>query len=122
MTKKLTIILAVVTVLALAVGVSAIIVRARSIRSFAPCINRLRQFEGAKEQWALEQNKTTNDTPTWSDLYPYIYLPYFTNRWFTNGVPVCPDGGTYTLGRVGVPPTCSLADKEPNHKLPDKLP
>jgi hypothetical protein len=76
------------------------------------------QIEGAKEQWALEQSKTTNDTPTWSDLSPYIYWSGFTNRWFTNGIPVCPEGGIYTLGRVGELPTCSLGDKKPNHKLP----
>ena len=118
MAKKFIILLAVVVVAALLVGVSAIVIRARSIRCCAPCIDRLRQIDGAKQEWALEQNKTTNDTPMWSDLYPYIYLPYFTNHWFTNGVPVCPEGGTYTLGRVGAPPTCSLGDKEPNHKLP----
>ncbi len=118
MAKKLNIVLAVIVVAALSVGVSAIIIRARSIRSSAPCINRLRLIEGAKEEWAIEQGKTTNDTPTWPDLFPYIYLPSFTNNWFTNGVPVCPEGGTYTLGRVGVQPICSLGDKEPNHKLP----
>jgi len=117
MSKTFIIVLAVIAVVILAVSIP-VFIRAHSIRSAAPCINRLRQIDAAKQQWAMEAHKTTNDTPTWSDLYPYIYLPYFTNRWFTNGVPVCPEGGTYTLGRVGVPPTCSLGDKEPNHKLP----
>lgn len=84
----------------------------------AGCINRLRQIDAAKEQWALEQHKTTNDVPTWNDLYPYL-SSNFTNNWFTNGIPVCPGGGICTIGRIGEPPVCSFAMKRPyQHTLP----
>jgi 4-amino-4-deoxy-L-arabinose transferase-like glycosyltransferase len=36
--------------------------------SLAPCINTLRQIDGAKQQWALENHKTTNDVPLWPEI------------------------------------------------------
>ncbi|MGH7975075.1 MAG: hypothetical protein ACREDS_09305 [Limisphaerales bacterium] len=69
------------------------------------CINNLRQIDAAKQQWALEKNKTADAIPTALDL-----LPFFRNGIF----PVCPSGGTYTIGAVGDPPTCSV----PGHVLP----
>ncbi len=65
------------------------------------CVNNMRQIDGAKQQWALVNKKTTNDIPTWSDLAPYL------SRNGTN-LPVCPGGGVYTLGRLGEPPKCSV--------------
>lgn len=69
------------------------------------CINNLRQIDAAKQQWALENNKTDADTPTAQDLLPYLRGGVF---------PVCPGGGTYTINAVGVPPTCSVT----GHALP----
>jgi len=69
------------------------------------CINNLRQIDAAKNQWALENNKAAGAVPAAEDLLPYLQ----------NGVfPVCPSGGTYTIGAIGVPPTCSV----PSHVLP----
>jgi len=80
--------------------------RARTDISRNPCINILRHIDGATESWALEKGKTTNDAPTWEDVGPY----------FSRGreIPKCPQGGKYTLGRKGTPPTCSV----PGHRLP----
>jgi hypothetical protein len=72
----------------------------------AGCINSLRQIQAAKEQWALEQHKTTNDIPTWDDL-----RPWFREDW----QPVCPRTN-YTIGRVGEYPTCVIGG--PHHTLP----
>jgi septal ring factor EnvC (AmiA/AmiB activator) len=69
------------------------------------CINNLRQIDIAKQQWALENNKSDDAIPTMQDL-----LTYFPNNVF----PVCPSGGTYTINAVGNPPTCSI----PGHVLP----
>ena len=55
-------------------------------------------------QWALENGKTADAVPTQQDL-----LPYFKGQIF----PVCPSGGTYTIGTVGEVPTCSI----PGHVL-----
>ncbi len=69
------------------------------------CINHLRQIDAAKQQWALEKNKTADAIPTAQDLLPYLKDGVF---------PVCPSGGTYTIGAVGEVPACSV----PGHVLP----
>ena len=69
------------------------------------CMNNLRIFEGAKDQWALENKKGVGDTVSAQDIQPYLK---------NNALPVCPQGGVYTLNAVGVLPTCSL----PGHVLP----
>ena len=88
--KSFIFVLAAIAVVVLVVGVPNFI-RARNTPSSAPCINRLRQIDGAKQEWALENGKTSNDVPRWADLYPYLSND-FTNTWFTNGLPVCPEG------------------------------
>ena len=66
------------------------------------CHSNLMNLELIKMDWAGENNKTTNDTPTWDDL-----RSYFPESW-SNNIPVCPAGGTYILGRVGELPRCSI--------------
>lgn len=69
------------------------------------CISNLREIQAAKQQWASDNDKPANAVPTEQDLLPY----------FKNGVfPVCPSGGTYTIGAVDEAPTCSV----PGHVLP----
>jgi serine/threonine protein kinase len=69
------------------------------------CIANLIQIAAAKQEWALEYNKTNGDVPTVDGLRPYIQ----------SGFPVCPDGGTYSINPIGDPPTCSI----PGHALSD---
>ncbi|MEO6184598.1 MAG: hypothetical protein ABIP71_16145 [Verrucomicrobiota bacterium] len=69
------------------------------------CINQLRQFDGAKQQWALE-----NKQPADALVVPQQITPYLKNA----TLPPCPSGGTYTLNNVNQPPTCSI----PGHVLP----
>src|ERR1035438_1757603 len=62
------------------------------------CLSNLRQIDGAKEVWAREQHKGTNDVPTWEDL-----------RQYCRAVPLrCRGGGAYNIGRIGEPCTCSV--------------
>ena len=69
------------------------------------CINNLRQIDAAKQEWALDNDRTTDAIPTALDLLPYLKDGIF---------PMCPSGGTYTINAVGVLPTCSI----PGHVLP----
>ena len=69
-------------------------VKARATSQENACINNLRQIDAAKNKWALEKAKKPTDVPTKEDLLPYL------RRW-----PVCPDGGTYTIGAVSEKPT-----------------
>jgi len=69
------------------------------------CINNLRQLDGAKQQWALENRKTAEAVPGRQDLLHYLQ---------GQQLPQCPGGGRYTIGAVNVEPTCSI----PGHALP----
>ena len=83
-------------------------VKARKTAQKNACINNLRQIDGAKEQWALENKATTGAVPTEGDLYgtdKYIKTP-----------PVCPGGGTYSINNMATKPTCSLGPTE-DHTL-----
>ena len=72
------------------------------------CIINLRLIDSAKQQWALENHKQNNDTPTEQDLAPYFgFGP-------TAKFPACPEGGKYIIGTVAEKPRCSI----PGHVLP----
>jgi hypothetical protein len=64
------------------------------------CINNLRQLDGAKQQWALENKQTAEATPTAQHIAPYLQ---------NQAIPACPSGGVYTLGNMESNPTCSIA-------------
>jgi hypothetical protein len=86
-------------------------VKARATSQANACINNLRQIDAAKNEWALENNKTTNDIPTAQDLNQYIKGGFASLH--------CPAGGTYTIGPIGKTPTCSLGTTvTPAHVLP----
>lgn len=85
-------------------------VKARETSQMNACINNLRQIDAAKQEWALENNQQSTNTPTQADLTHLRNNQYFKNNQF----PTCPAGGTYTIGSVGEAPTCSI----PKHELP----
>jgi hypothetical protein len=80
-------------------------VRARNTAQMNACNNQLRQIDGAKQQWALENKKAETDTPSQDDLKRYLIHGEF---------PICPGGGNYTINPVNQDPTCSI----PKHCLP----
>ena len=66
------------------------------------CIVNLTQLAEAKRSWATLTKPEASTTPQPSDLGPYLKSSH---------LPVCPTGGTYTLGAVNESPRCSHADK-----------
>ena len=79
-------------------------VKARTTAQMNACINNLRQIDGAKMQWALDNKKPQEALPTTEDLDGYLKARL-----------QCPAGGVYSMNAVGEKPTCSI----PNHRLPD---
>jgi hypothetical protein len=65
-----------------------------------------------------DNNKTPNDTPTWEDIKGYWAGTPDGLGW-KGGMPYCPDGGTYTIGKVAEPPICSLRRR--GHMFPSAL-
>ena len=76
-------------------------VKARTASQKSACIANLKQMDGAKATWALEQKQTSSATPVDSDL--------FSSTAYIRDKPVCPGGGTYTLQPVDTKTSCSLA-------------
>jgi len=77
-------------------------IKARETSQKNACIENLRQIDSAKQQWAIEEKKTSTDTPVAADLDDYIKGGYSTLD--------CPAGGTYTIGDMSTDPTCDVAD------------
>lgn len=72
-----------------------------------PCMRNLQTIQVAKFNWMRENNKTLNDAPSMDDI-KYLFHPRTNGPGWSNGVPVCPQGGHYILGRVGEPARCSI--------------
>jgi hypothetical protein len=82
--------------------------------STSRCYENLQNLQHAKQVWMTNNHKNESDVPTWQDLQDYL-MPYTNQPGWTNGKPVCPAGGTYTLGRACDLPTCSVGG--PGHSL-----
>ena len=76
-------------------------VKARTASQKNACIANLKQIDGAKATWALEQKKTNTDSPGNTDLYG--------SSNYIRDQPTCPGGGSYTLGDVQTKPVCTVA-------------
>ena len=74
-------------------------VKARAASQKNACIANLKQMDGAKATWALEQKKVVTDVPVDTDL--------FGSTQYIRDKPECPGGGTYSLNDVGNKPTCT---------------
>ena len=77
-------------------------VKARTASQRSACIANLKQVDGAKQTWALENKKVGTDTPAKTDLYG-------TDKYIRDE-PFCPGGGTYAINQVDTKPTCSITD------------
>lgn len=76
-------------------------IKARETSRAKACISNLKQIDAAKEQWAMDNKKTTGDVPTWpTDLVGSAN--------YIKKEPACPSGGSYTVGAIGTDPVCSI--------------
>ena len=85
-------------------------VKARESAQRNACIANLKQIEGAKQQWAVENKKGSNDSPNNTELYG-------ANLYIKNE-PKCPANGGYTIGAVANVASCSKNASPDNHVLP----
>jgi general secretion pathway protein G len=77
-------------------------VKARTASQRSACIANLKQIDGAKQTWALENKKVGTDSPAKTDLYG-------TDKYIRDE-PFCPGGGTYNINTVDTKPTCTITD------------
>ena len=82
-------------------------IRARETSRSKACISNLKQVDSAKEQYAMDNKLTTNDTSVATDTLNGSTNLTGPTAYIKNAV-VCPSGGTYTVGNIGVNPTCNI--------------
>ena len=91
-------------------------VRARTTSQTNACINNLRQIDGAKQQWALDNSAPMNARPGIAELQPYL------GRGVGGSMPTCPlddqDSFTtsYRVHNMSVVPVCKIDPTD--HVLP----
>jgi RNA polymerase sigma factor (sigma-70 family) len=75
--------------------------QALQLLAIGNCYNRMRQIDGAIQQWALENKKGTNAVVVFTEISRFLVKPSMT----------CPSGGQYIIGKVAEPPSCSFHGK-----------
>ena len=73
-------------------------VKARTKAQQNACIANLKQLDGAVQQWALENKKSSGDTVTTSDTLAFLK---------GSALPSCPSGGVYSCSVVSAAPACT---------------
>jgi len=90
-------------------------VHARSTSQQNACINNLRQIDGAKQEWALENKANATASPLDSNIQPYM------GRGSNGGLPTCPldtsstFDTSYSPNNCTTPPVCLISPT--NHFL-----
>jgi prepilin-type N-terminal cleavage/methylation domain-containing protein len=88
-------------------------VSAREKSQATTCRHILKEILGAKERWAMDHSKDAEDEPALAELAkPGVYL---------RGMPVCPSGGDYKVGKLAELPECNVggvAGEKQAHVLP----
>jgi hypothetical protein len=111
--SKILIFLASLVVFVVVVLIALPLVVPRRSAKIATWRLNLEEIEIAKKEWADDRVGTTNDAPTLDDLRLYL-SDWTTNHLFlTNGEVVDPNGGFYTIGRLGEQPSCVIG----GHKI-----
>ena len=82
--------------------------KARETAEIKQCLDNLRTIDSAKEQWAMENNASPSSTPP-------AMSQLIGSTSFIKTSPFCPMGGTYSVGAISAPPTCSIGGA---HTLP----
>ena len=74
------------------------------------CDLNLMQLHEAEQNWANVNDKPKDTVPTWDDLRDFL-APYTNRLGWPNGMPICPQGGTYVLSRIDKWPRCTIGGR-----------
>lgn len=85
-------------------------IKARESSQKSACVANMKQIEGAKASWALENRKVNTDVPLDTDL--------FGSAAYIRVAPVCPSAnGAYVMTAVSTLTTCPNVANAPAHTL-----
>ncbi len=74
--------------------------RSRKRSQATMVLEDLRQIDSAVDQWAIENNKTSSNTPAWSDIQKYLKTG--TRLYTSTGNDIL--GNAFTINSVDTPP------------------
>jgi type II secretory pathway pseudopilin PulG len=83
-------------------------VHARTSSEQNACINNLRQIDGAKQTWALDNQVSPTSTPVDTQIQTYL------GRGSNGSLPFCPEDQqaqfdhSYSINNLQLPPTCKI--------------
>jgi prepilin-type N-terminal cleavage/methylation domain-containing protein len=103
-----------VMIVVLIIGILAAIavpnfLKARDTSRTKSCVANLSQIQGAKQQWAMDNQRGASAIPTTDNLYG--------STAYVRSAPVEPVGGSYNINPVDTMPTCSAAGTYPSHVI-----
>jgi prepilin-type N-terminal cleavage/methylation domain-containing protein len=78
--------------------------KSREMSRATTCQANLRSMDTAKEHWAMENMKSSTETPTSSEL-----ITEYMRARYEDQLPLCPSGGAYDLGDMTTRPSCTIA-------------
>ena len=111
-------IMIVVAIIGILVGIAVPgFIKARRQAQGKSCNENLTKIDGAKEQYALENNLADDDSTVLDETY--LVEPGFTG--YLKKTPECPGGGDYDYGTIEEIPTCTQTDSDNNlHWIGDR--
>ena len=77
-------------------------VKARQSSQKSACVSNLKQIEGAKVTWALENKKVGTSVATDADL--------FGSTLYIKDKPECPAAGTYAINALDTKASCTITE------------
>ena len=73
-------------------------IKARETTRTRSCLKNLQEIESAKDRWAMEYKRPSGSAVAEADI---------AGEFLKGNFPLCPSGGTYTIGNVDAFPSCS---------------
>ena len=77
--------------------------RSRELSRKRACQENLQKIDGAKQQWAMENNISADATPTWAVLVG--------GSAYIRKSPQCTASGVYSINALAEEPACSLSSQ-----------
>ncbi len=85
-------------IMTVSIGIPAF-TKTRSLGRQVVCSANINMIKVAKEQWIAQNNKAASDQ---------IDIAQINKNLPNRTTPTCPEGGSYSYGKTGVDPTCSV--------------
>ena len=80
--------------------------------SVSACSRNLFLIADSKQVFLSDQRVNTSYEPTWAELTDFLRIHEDSFCCLSNGIPICPSGGIYTIGKLSEAPKCSIGGRD----------